>query len=58
MILIFILPGTEVIYTRTEYVISSDPPFIKYDSQQYPLNIYLINNLEDIVVFLAWKEFL
>ena len=26
------------------------------DSQQYPSNIYLINNVENIVVFQAWLE--
>ena len=25
------------------------------DLHQYPLNRYLINNIEDIVVLLAWK---
>jgi len=26
------------------------------DSQRYPLNLHLINNVEDNVVFLAWKH--
>lgn len=27
------------------------------DSQRYPLNLNFINNLEDIVIFLAWQMF-
>ena len=44
----------------TVSVISSDPPcdhanMAMLDMQWYPLNLYLINNVEDIVVFLSLK---
>ena len=43
-------------FKGTVNVISSNPPakMAMPDSQKYPWNLYLINNVDDIVVFLVF----
>ena len=58
MILITIIINQS--FEETENIISSDPPYEEgyHDSQRYPLIHYLINNTEDIIVFLGCEVFI